>query len=220
MQASMAQLGSSIQGENPFKCDEAQYKAWKAENARRQWAERLKRANIPLRFRNAKMSDCSEEVRGWLSAAIEGNQGWLVLSGDNGTGKTHQACACAIQAARYMDSEFTTMDEIRSAIQSTFNGSGSADKVMRHYQKRPFLVIDEIEKFKATEWSAPLLFTLINGRYNENKPTIITTNLSGDKMFAAFAAGAGEELAASLMSRLADKSNTHVTFKGADRRLL
>lgn len=216
----MATFGSSFFDKNPFSTSEEQINAWKAENARREWAERLKKANIPLRFRGAKMSDCEESVRAWLSATLEGDQGWLILSGDNGTGKTHQACACAIQAARFMSVEFATMDEIRGKIQSTFGGSGNADKIMKHYQNMAFLVIDEIEKFKASEWSAPLLFTLVNGRYNEKKPTIITTNLTGDKMFAAFAAGAGEELAASLMSRLADRTNTHVVLKGDDRRLL
>ena len=111
------------------------------------------------------------------------------------------------------------MEEVVLRVQSTFSGSGNADKIVKHYQRVPFLVIDELEKFKATEWSAPLVFSVLNGRHGNQMPTVITTNFTGDKMYQALAEGGGKELAASLLSRLADRSNTHITLDGEDRRL-
>lgn len=211
-------LGSPIL-DNPFKTNEDQINAWKAEQARRQWAERLKAARVPARFRQASMNACAPEVQSWLATVVKGGNGWLVLAGENGVGKTYQACACVNQATRFMAAEFAVMNEIVIAVQSTYGGTGSADKLLRHYQRLPLLVIDEIEKFRANEWSAQLVFTLVNSRHSEQKPTIVTTNLSGEKLFSALAEGAGEVLASSLMSRLADKSNTHVVLTCDDRRL-
>lgn len=212
-------MHGNLADQNPFTADPSQVAAWKAEEERRIWAERLKKSNIPELYHQAKLSTCKQEIRDWYETLQNGFSGWLLLSGSNGTGKTYSACAIGIQAARNDNVCFSTMHEIVSKVQSTFNGSGNPERVLRQYKHTPLLIVDEMEKFKATEWSAPLVFDLLNFRYNQNKPTIFTTNLTGEKMFSALAKGASEELAASIMSRLADHRNTHVTLDGEDRRL-
>lgn len=54
--------GDEFPGENPFKVSEAQVAAWKAEEERRNWAERVKEARIPKRYLGAKLDDCADEV--------------------------------------------------------------------------------------------------------------------------------------------------------------
>lgn len=212
-------LGDEFPGENPFKASEVQIAAWKAEQERRTWSDHVKDARIPKRYRNAKMDDCTDEVRAWLDKALQGEAGWLVLAGSNGTGKTHQACACAICAARYKRVRYTTMGEIVDDIQSAYGKSGNAAKVFRRYKEVPLLVIDEIEKFVSTDRVAQLAYRLVDERYSAKLPTIVITNLTPKAMFSAFAKAAGESLADSFVSRISDRRHTHVELDGADRRL-
>lgn len=143
----------------------------------------------------------------------------MVFAGSNGTGKTHQACACAIHAARYKRVRYATMSEIIGDIQGAYGKSGNAAKVFRRYKEVPLLVIDEIEKFVSTDRVAQLAYRLVDERYSAKLPTIVITNLTPKAMFSAFAKAAGESLADSFVSRISDRRHTHVELDGADRRL-
>lgn len=217
MLRSMQTLGN-LPAKNPFSMAASDIAAVRADYERRVWKNRIEQAKIPDKFRHAKLSACCSDVQKWFEDYQNGARGWLLLSGSNGTGKTFSACAIGIQAARNDIVVFATMHEIVNAVQSTFGGSESVEKVLYRFKHASLLIVDELEKFKATEYSANLMFELFNARYASNRPTIITTNLTAKKLFEALSKAASEELAASLMSRLADSRNTSVQLIGEDRR--
>ena len=44
------------------------------------------------------------------------------------------------------------------------------------------LIIDDLGKERPSEWTLEKLFTIINNRYENNLPVIITTNYNRDKL--------------------------------------
>lgn len=212
-------LISRLPTNNPFTISAAEVARLRAEDERRAWRRRIEQAGIPEGFQQARLSDCPSEVRQWFDDYQNGQALWLILSGDNGTGKTYSACAIANKAMQTKQAYFVTMAGLMTKLQGTFGTTLSAESVMHRYTNCPLLVVDELEKFKATDWSVSQMFELFNSRHARLKPTIITTNLEPEKLFAALSAAAGEEMAASLMSRIGDKRNVSVKLRDKDRRL-
>lgn len=219
MLQSTQQILGKLPRQNPFTATAEEIAAANAADERRAWQQRIDKAGIPERFRGARIDDCCTNVHLWFRDYQRGKPSWLNLAGTNGTGKTYQACACLHEAARTNQVYFVTMEDLMTKLQDTFGTRQSTESVLYRYTNTSLLVVDELEKFKATDWTANKMFSLFNTRYAKNKATIITTNLNPSKLFTALSKAAGEELAASLLSRLMDKQNTTVVFTEADRRL-
>ena len=77
----------------------------------------------------------------------------LVLSGPNGTGKTHLAvgCAIALQRAGHHGIMFRTAAEIQRELKSAWDRHISETAVMRAYTTLPLLVIDDLGKQSGTD---------------------------------------------------------------------
>ncbi len=106
----------------------------------------------------------------------------LVLIGDTGTGKTHLAAAVTRAIAQKGVRRFyfrSTLDIIRE-IKDSYNEDSRFTELelTKKYSNADFLVIDDLGSEKHTEWSAQTLYSLIEDRIKEAKPTVITTNLS------------------------------------------
>ena len=105
-------------------------------------------------------------------------QGWLVILGNYGCGKTHLAAAIAnYQRDRGTDTIFTTVPDLMDYLRVTFN-----DKTSASFQQRfqsvmevPLLVLDDLRTDQATAWVREKLFQIIEYRYTGQLPTIITT---------------------------------------------
>lgn len=98
----------------------------------------------------------------------------IMFLGSVGTGKTHLAAAIA----NYVISEygipvrFVTSIELFSALRDFENNKNAIDKI----KDIPLLIIDDLGKEKVTEWNREKLFEIINYRYENYLPIIITTN--------------------------------------------
>lgn len=99
----------------------------------------------------------------------------LLLTGNPGTGKTHLAAA----ATNYIVKELGMPVRFGSFLELLENlkkGFGSADDLGRELVDVPLLVIDDLGKERQSEWSNAVLYRVINGRYENYAPVIITTN--------------------------------------------
>ena len=113
--------------------------------------------------------------------------GGLILQGKPGTGKTHLACAIANQViTNGASARFTTVMQLVRAIRSTWkrDAEQSEDQVLQSIIDYDLLIIDEIGVQYETESEKLILFDVLNGRYENEKPTILLTNLVGQELNA------------------------------------
>ncbi len=115
----------------------------------------------------------------------------LVLSGVNGVGKT----SLAVSIARALLNQgaavlYIRLSEFFDALKERFENKtdyellpGSTDEasLMTTVQCAPVLVIDEFYA-DVTKWRKERAEALINYRYSNNLPTVITTNLKRDEL--------------------------------------
>ncbi len=106
-------------------------------------------------------------------------QGWLVLFGNCGCGKTHLAAAignCALQ--RDMPVIFTVVPDLLDHLRSTFspNSDVAYDERFETIRSVPLLILDDLGTENTTAWAREKLFQIINHRYNHRLSTIITLN--------------------------------------------
>lgn len=112
-------------------------------------------------------------------------QGWLVLLGENGCGKTHLAAAIA----NYLNANnksvlFIVVPDFLDHLRSAFNPDRhmSYDNLFEKVKKSPVLILDDFGEQAATSWTQEKLYQLINYRYNARLATVITTSYSLDEI--------------------------------------
>lgn len=106
--------------------------------------------------------------------------GWLVLVGDYGCGKTHLAAAIATfaLAERGMGPIFAVVPDLLDYLRTTFSPDSdvSYDDRFNAFRGADLLVLDDLGTENATPWAREKLFQIINHRYNERAPLVVTTN--------------------------------------------
>jgi DNA replication protein DnaC len=105
--------------------------------------------------------------------------GWLVLKGGYGCGKTHLAAAIANDCVeRGQPVLFVTVPDLLDHLRATFAPSSDAayDARFEQVRRAPLLVLDDLGTESSTPWAQEKLFQIFNYRYNARIPTVITTN--------------------------------------------
>ena len=112
--------------------------------------------------------------------------GWLFLLGGYGCGKTHLAAAVANYVLQHqrMFPLFTVVPDLLDHLRAAFAPERGASYDARFEQIRNagLLVLDDLGTEHATSWATEKLFQIINYRYNQRKPTIITSNRDLDQL--------------------------------------
>lgn len=110
----------------------------------------------------------------------------LLITGPKGTGKTHLAAAVANQLMHEgVPVVFATMIDLLAKIKASFErhaGAASEEDIMRLYKTTDLLIIDDIGKEQPTEWALAKIYQIINARYEDYKPMIITSNYSAEEL--------------------------------------
>jgi DNA replication protein DnaC len=115
-------------------------------------------------------------------AFAESPDGWLLLVGPNGCGKTHLAAAIANQA---LDSGavvlFEPVPDLLDHLRAAFAPSSNEvyDQLFAKMREAEVLILDDMGAQQSSSWANEKLFQLLNYRYNMGMPTVITANLKG-----------------------------------------
>ncbi len=104
-------------------------------------------------------------------------EGWLVLTGEYGCGKTHLAAAIANErVARGQPALFVVVPDLLDHLRATFSPTSQVrfDKRFDQVRTAPLLVLDDLGTQSASPWAQEKLYQLFNYRYNARLPTVIT----------------------------------------------
>ena len=111
--------------------------------------------------------------------------GWFVLMGLSGRGKTHLAAAIAnYHRARRGDNLFIVVADLLDYLRSAYapDSGVTYDQLFNKIRNVPLLVLDDYGDQSASPWAREKLYQIINHRANARLPTVITTSLSLDEI--------------------------------------
>jgi DNA replication protein DnaC len=107
-------------------------------------------------------------------------QGWLLLMGGTGTGKTHLAVAIAKERLELGESVlFRFVPDLLDHLRRAFgpNSGLSYDTLFEQVKSADLLILDDLGGESASPWAEEKLYQLIVHRHNSRLPTVITTRL-------------------------------------------
>jgi DNA replication protein DnaC len=110
--------------------------------------------------------------------------GWVVLQGGYGCGKTHLAAAIANFAVSMgVPTLFLTVPDLLDTLRFSYDSEETTfENRFDEIRNSSLLVLDDFGSQNATSWAQEKLFQIINYRYINKLPLVITTNLSLDEI--------------------------------------
>jgi len=105
--------------------------------------------------------------------------GWLLLMGGYGCGKTHLAAAIANFAVSMgVPTLFITVPDLLDTLRFTYEDpTTSFEERFDEIRNAPLLILDDFGTQSATPWAQEKLFQIVNYRYINRLPLVVTTNL-------------------------------------------
>lgn len=185
--------GRLVEFKKPCACRDAKIKAEDAERAKirneRARAARISWAEIPEMFSGATLRGyqrrpgTEEAYAGVKNYLLNREKNFsagcgLILMGAVGCGKTHLGCAilnCALE-----DGYHAAYWNVPQQLEMMMYGHADEDKQIKILDKAALadvLLLDDLGAEKTSSWTQKELVIILDERYRENKPTIITSNL-------------------------------------------
>ena len=117
-----------------------------------------------------------------------------------------------------MSVRFTSVSRVLDAVRGSYGTSRDSAAVMDAYASAGLLVLDDLGKESPTDWTLMKLFDLVNDRYEQMRPLVVTTQYARSELVSRLAKNGDEETAVAIVSRLAETCDRY-DFAGPDRRI-
>ena len=151
--------------------------------------------------------------------ALDGGGG-LYISGVQGAGKTWLAArvtkawlSCGRGKARFISS-VRLLSEIGDSYSSRNEGEL---QVIAKYTSCALLVVDDLGKEVPSQWTLSRLFAIVDDRYANKRPTIVTTQFTPDALARRMSKSGDNETAMAIVSRFRERYAS-VALGNVDRR--
>lgn len=156
-------------------------------------ADALSGSRIPPRYEHCTLASF-EPGSASLAAALERAMAFcsgyphlandeglgLLLSGDNGVGKTHLAVGVLRELVETKGArgQFWDFHELIREIKSSYDPETKTTElqVLEPVVETDVLLLDDLGAWKMTDWMNDTLFYILNSRYMAKRATLITTN--------------------------------------------
>lgn len=171
---------------------------------------KMSKRNLNYKFDNFETNNSNKKVfnnlKNYSEKLVNGiEKKGLILVGNNGVGKTHLACSIANKLIENgIPVIYGTLINLLAELRNSYDTDNdiSEMEIIKLYENVALLIIDDLGKEKPSEWGLEKLFTIINSRYENNLPVIITTNYNQNSLVQRLSINGEIETAKSIISRL------------------
>ncbi|WP_405531575.1 ATP-binding protein [Streptomyces avidinii] len=175
---------------------------------RAEWAVKRWETATPYRYQNARSTH--PVLQEWADrvAANPRSAGFLLLTGSFGTGKTHESYGALRRIAEAGPERYEVIAITAPDMYALMRPGGSergTEYEVKRLKKIPLLLIDDLGTEKISEFTEEATYRLLNERYNESLPTLITSNLPADSRHPETGKKQGPDLIEKLGERIADR---------------
>ncbi len=171
---------------------------------------KMSKRNLNYKFDNFSSNTSNKKVldnlKNYSEKLVNGiEKKGLVLVGNNGVGKTHLACSIANKLIENGTPViYGTLINLFAELRNSYDTDNNISEmeIIKLYENVNLLIIDDLGKEKPSEWGLEKLFTIVNSRYENNLPVIITTNYNQSSLVERLSLNGEIETAKSIISRL------------------
>lgn len=171
---------------------------------------KMSKRNLSYKFDNFELNTSNKKVfnnlKNYSEKLVNGiEKKGLILVGNNGVGKTHLACSIANKLIENgIPVIYGTLINLLAELRNSYDTDNDIleMEIIKLYENVALLIIDDLGKEKPSEWGLEKLFTIINSRYENNLPVIITTNYNQNSLVERLSLNGEIETAKSIISRL------------------
>lgn len=154
------------------------------------WAKARKFSGLPVichdqTFGNYRADRQPEAVRAATEFCADPERAWLVLKGEAGTGKTHLAAAIVnrlLTTPGWRPLYYVVPDLLDYLRSLTFREGEARERDWKAIREASVLVLDDYGSEKGSDWADETLFKLLDYRYANQLPLVMTTNLDWEDM--------------------------------------
>ncbi len=132
----------------------------------------------------ASQADSIERAYNLARQFSQSLEGWLLFQGRYGCGKTHLSAAISNFAVSLgIPALFITVPDLLDTLRHSYNATDyTFEERFNEIRQVRLLILDDFGTQNATGWAQEKLFQILNYRYINRLPTVITTNVTLDEI--------------------------------------
>ena len=121
---------------------------------------------------------------------LQWDYGWLFIHGPVGSGKTGLAWSCVVDAIErsrgWNEYRFVNVRQLLTRMRRSFASDEPYDPTDLLVEGTWMLVLDDLGAERVSDWTREVLATIVEGRYLDERPTIVTSNYAPSELAKRF----------------------------------